>query len=242
MKWLLWREYRLNRLIRIVGAVLMLVPYVGALVLLVAASWASEPPAIGGPSPSPAIVMFGGAALYSIALSLLTLTFLGGNAFAGERADRSAEYLAYLPLSRLRRLAAKLLLALGTAVSIWGFNILVLLVLYFVLLVTPSEVPSVRPDDVDDVLGPAGLFAVTGLVMFSVAWLVSSLQSSPTFAVCSGVIVPWLLCIALQGAVWIYDPLQFGRLVTIGVAVASPVLAVVCFSIGTWYYLRRVEP
>ena len=103
MKWLLWREYRLTRLIRIVGAVLMVLPYVGALVLLVAASWASEPPAIGGPSPSRAVVLFGGGALYSILLSLLTLTFLGGNAFAGERADRSAEYLAYLPLSRLRR-------------------------------------------------------------------------------------------------------------------------------------------
>ncbi|HUT90305.1 MAG TPA: hypothetical protein VMY37_12465 [Thermoguttaceae bacterium] len=239
MKWLLWREYRLNRLIRIVGAVLLVLPYVFVLIGLVALSWASEPPSIGVPSPPPAIVAFGGAAFYSIFLSLLTLTFLGGNAFAGERADRSAEYLAYLPLSRLRRLAAKLALALGTAVSIWGFNILVLLVLYFVLLVTPSEVPSVRPDDV---LGPAGLFVVTGLVMFSVAWLVSSLQSSPAFAVCSGLISPWLLVIGLQAAAWIYDPLRFGLIVAVGYAVTCPVLAVVCFSIGTWYYLRRVEP
>ena len=239
MKWVLWREYRLNRLIRIVGAVLLVVPYIFALIELAAASWVSEPPAIGAPSPPGAVVVFGGAAFYSIALSVLTTTFLGGNAIAGERADRSAEYLAYLPLSRLRRLAAKLVFALGTAVSIWGFNILVLLVLYLSLLVTPSEVPSVRPDDV---LVPAGLFALTGLVMFSVAWLVSSLQSSPTFAVCSGLIAPWLLIIAAVGAAWIWDPLRFGPIVEVGYAVTCPALALVCFSIGTWYYLRRVEP
>lgn len=236
MNWVLWREYRLNRLIRIVGAVLMLVPYVFVLIeRAVLWCWPDFMP----PSPPPAIGLFGGAAFWSIGLSLLTLTFLAGNAFAGERADRSAEYLAYLPLSRLRRLAAKLLLALGTAVSIWGFNVLVLLVLYFILLVTPFELPSVRPDDV---LVPAGLFVVTGLVMFSVAWLVSSLQSSPAFAVCSGLIVPWLLGIALQGAAFLYDPNEFGRIVAIGYTIASLLLAVVCFSIGMWYYLRRVEP
>ena len=240
MKWLLWREYRLNRLIVIAGAVLMLVPYAFALIALVALSWASEPPAIGAPSPSPAVLVFGGAAFYSIALSVLTLTFLGGNAIAGERADRSAEYLAYLPLSRLRRLAAKLVLALGTAVSIWGFNVLVLLILYLGILLSGAPEPlSVRPDEV---LVPAGLFALTGLAMFSVAWLVSSLQSSPTFAVCSGLIAPWLLVSGLVGAAFIYDPLSFGLIVEVGYAVTCPVLAVVCFSIGTWYYLRRVEP
>lgn len=239
MTWVLWREYRLNRLIRIVGVVLMLVPYVSVLIALVAASWTAEPQAVGGPSPPSPILLLGGAALYSIALSLVTLTFLAGNAFAGERADRSTEYLAYLPLSRLRRLAAKLVLALGTAASIWGFNILVLLILCFILLAapTPIELPPVQPDEV---LVPAGFFAVTGLVMFSVAWLVSSLQSSPAFAVCAGLITPWLLALALQGAAFLYDPNRFGPIVAIGYAVASPVLAVACFSIGTWYYLRRV--
>jgi len=239
MKWVLWREYRLNRLIRIVGAVLMLLPYVFVLIGLVAAHWMSERPAIGAPSPPNPVLFVGGAALYSMALSLLTLTLLAGNAFAGERADRSAEYLAYLPLSRLRRLAAKLLLTLGTMVSIWGFNILVLLVLYFILLATPSAAPSVKPDDV---LIPLGLFALSGLIMFSVAWLVSSLQSSPTFAVAAGLIAPWLLALALQGAAFLFDPEEFGFIVVIGYAVAALLLAVACFSTGTWYYLRRVEP
>jgi len=236
MKWVLWREYRLNRLIRIVGAVLMLLPYVFVLIELAVRQWLE----IYVPqSPPSGIVLFGGAALWSTVLSLLTLTFLGGNAIAGERADRSAEYLAYLPLSRLRRLAAKLVLALGTAVSIWGFNLLVLFVLYVIILVTRPELPSVQPDDV---LVPAGLFALSGLVMFSVAWLVSSLQSSPTFAVCAGLVAPWLLALALQGAAFFYDPNRFGPIVAIGYAVTCLVLAVACFSTGTWYYLRRVEP
>jgi hypothetical protein len=87
-----------------------------------------------------------------------------------------------------------------------------------------------------------GSVALTSLLSFSVAWLVSSLQSSPTFAVCSGLITPWLVVIALQGAAWIYDPLSFGPIVAVGYAITCPILAAVCFSIGTWYYLRRVEP
>ena len=238
MKWLLWREHRLNRLVLVAGAVLLLLPYAIALGVV---WWASDPlaigppRAIGAPSPPNACVAFGGAAIYSIILSVLTLTFLGGNAIAGERADRSTEFLAYLPVSRLRRLAAKLVLTLSTAVSIWGANLLVLVI----LVSTASEWAQGRPDNSLIMLG---FVAVTSLLSFSVAWLVSSLQSSPTFAVCSGLIAPWLLVIGLQGAASIYDPLYFGPIVAVGYAVACPALAVVCFSIGTWYYLRRVEP
>ena len=103
MKWLLWREYRLNRLLLMTGATLLLLPYAIALFDLGWDAW-------WGSSQSPraenAARRFEVAAFFSIVISQLTLALLGGNAIAGERADRSAEFLAYLPVSRWRRLAA----------------------------------------------------------------------------------------------------------------------------------------
>ena len=99
MNWLLWREYRLNRPILIVGAFLLLLPHVIVAILL----WRGvQIPAENQPHP------FCGTAFYSIAISQLTVLILGANAIAGERADRSAEYMVYLPVSRSRRLLAKL--------------------------------------------------------------------------------------------------------------------------------------
>ena len=43
-------------------------------------------------------------------------------------------------------------------------------------------------------------------------------------------------------AAWATDAPSFDRFMETGYAIICPVVAVVCFSIGTWYYLRRVEP
>ena len=86
MKWLLWREYRLNRWILITGAVLLLLPY---LITLIVLCW---PNAIstGANHIVDSLIV---AAFYSLGISQLTVALLGGNAIAGERADRSAEFL-----------------------------------------------------------------------------------------------------------------------------------------------------
>jgi hypothetical protein len=87
--------------------------------------------------------------------------------------------------------------------------------------------------------------ALTGFTFFGVAWSVSSLQSSPTLAVCGGLATPLVIFMGIQGADWIrdtaYSP-EFYRFVGIAYAITCTVIAIVCFSIGTWYYLRRVEP
>ena len=54
------------------------------------------------------------------------LALLGGNSIAGERVDRSAEFLAYLPVSRGRILASKLLVALAAVPLIWLPNLVIL--------------------------------------------------------------------------------------------------------------------
>ena len=94
----------------------------------------------------------------------------------------------------------------------------------------------------EDVLRALYYVAITGLTFFGVGWLISSLQSSPTFGVCGGLITPLLILMGLQAAAWLSAAPSFDRFMKTGYAVTCPLLALVCFSIGTWYYLRRVEP
>lgn len=232
MKWLLWREYRLNRLILISGLAVSLMPYVTGVINL---TWWVP---YGWQTPEQIAVVFTMSAFYSVVFCQLTMALLGGNAIAGERADRSAEFIAYLPLSRSRRLASKLVLSLATIFLFWSINL-------GVILLPPTFFPEVAPL----FLGPAdtiyGYVAITGLTFFGVGWLISSLQSSPTFAICGGLISPLVIFTCLQGAAWAGGSLagpSYEPLVGAGYAVTCSVVAVACFSIGTWYYLRRVEP
>lgn len=227
MKWLLWREFRLNLLILGVAAFLLIVPYVVALIALCfvepglprhVAPWASA---------------LGGAACYSVILNQLTFALLGGNAFAGERNDGSAEFMAYQPVSRTRRVVSKLLLILITGLVIWGLNAVVLAPLF----------PYLDHRILDKSL-LSGLFvAITGLVFFCVGWLVSALQSSTTFAVGAGMITPFVLAATLEFFAWWlgWDSFEQNE-VAMAYAIGCVLIALASFPMGTWYYLRRIEP
>ena len=90
-------------------------------------------------------------------------------------------------------------------------------------------------------LTDAGI-AITGAVLYGVSWLISSFQSSPTFAVGGGVVAPMIVLMGLHAIAW-FGGVEFPqRFVEIGYATICLSLAVVCFAIGTWYYLRRIEP
>jgi hypothetical protein len=69
--------------------------------------------------------------------------------------------------------------------------------------------------------------------MFCVGWFISSIQSSPAFAVCAGLVTPILIILGLQITTWASMTWYVGISLT---------LAGVCFSLGTLYYLNRVEP
>ena len=86
--------------------------------------------------------------------------------------------------------------------------------------------------------------AITGLVFYGVSWLISSFQSSPTFAVAGGLITPILVGMGLVAMAWAMDMDEpsLKRFMRNGFATIFPILGIVCFSIGTWYYLKRVEP
>jgi ABC-type transport system involved in multi-copper enzyme maturation permease subunit len=228
MKWLLWREYRLNLLILGVAAFLLIVPYVIAVATVLIVGVENLVP-----ETSPWTAVLAAAAGYSLVLNQLTFALLGGNAFAGERADGSAEFMAYQPVSRARRLTSKLLLALIVALVIWGTN----------AVVAAALVSNVEHREIEQAIVFCGFVGLTGLTFFCVSWFVSAIQSTPTYAVAVGLIVPFLLVSTLQFiAVWTSWRLfsQYG--VAIGYTIGCLICVCVSFPLGTQLFLRRVEP
>ena len=96
MRWLLWKDYRHNQLILGTAVVLLVVPYL--LVLARAAVWILFN---GTPRTAPDVwdvwgQSFAIAGIWSLVALQVTLALFGGHAIAGERTDRSAEFLGAL--------------------------------------------------------------------------------------------------------------------------------------------------
>lgn len=162
MSWLLWREYRLNRWILALGAVGILAP------LLIAA-------VVFSTSDREVFPKFLTMSFCSQLSAAITVALLAGNAVAGGRADRSAEFLAYLPLSRWRTLASKLIFPLLIIAVAWSLN------LVFVV----SRIRPVEPMEFEG-MADLRVFASALLVTYSAAWLATQFLSSPPMRASSG--------------------------------------------------------
>ena len=224
MKALLWKDYRHNRQILVGLAIMLLIPYLflmgaelGTRLWYVDASenWTE---------------LFRMASIASLLLTVLAIGFLGGNAIAGERVDRSAEFVAYLPISRRPAVASKAIVAIGASLAFWLVNASV------------ACVTSWMIDDLPLNLVLEGvLFTTTGAVLiFGASWLFSSFMSSPPIATIMGlatVVVYGLTMTLIDQARGLdtprTDPLYF---------VLCVVLGGVCFVAGVICYVRRIEP
>jgi ABC-type Na+ efflux pump permease subunit len=235
MKWLLWKDYRHNRLVVFTGLLLVLLPYVLALYLT-----------LGGPFPGlydPHLPTwqwrenFGAASIGSLFLGQVVFALIGGNAIAGERVDRTAEFLFSLPIARRRLLASKLLLVLLIAAVVWA-NVAV-------LGRAQKEFPQTR--EWAGILEIGANLAITSLVFFCVAWMLSSFTPSPVLSTCGGLIAPILVWGGFWSVMWLSNPAalasrQFVDNAEFWYRAICLTIAPVSFLAGTWYYLRRVEP
>lgn len=220
MRALIWKEFRLCWPILLLGGILLAFPY-AVFLGQDGHHWRS-----GFHADSVIDSCVG-----SVFIAMFTLAVLGGNAVAGERNDRSAEFLACLPVSRAKNLASKLMWPVITMVSIIGVNACVL----YSLNVTIEDFTMFR-------VGASLVIAATICCLsFSAAWMCSSCFRSPTFAVAGGLVSP-LLLIVILGGVW---KVFFGSgagpsnivFVRVGLTVAG-----IFFAAGCFHYLRRVEP
>jgi ABC-type transport system involved in multi-copper enzyme maturation permease subunit len=243
MTWLVWKEYRQNRLIVWAMLFFLILPYL-AWPVMAFVVWRWNLP-LDRPGPR-WLFWFGETTYVSFCISQLAMALIGGNAIAGERIDRSEQFQACLPIPRVRILTAKLLLALLMFAVIWVPFLPFMGGLWF-------GQPKLHLREIQAIAN----VALTGLTFFCVAWFFSSLLGSSAVAVCAGVVTPFLAWTLPLLAMWAqgferyaarnvdsgagYIPLSQSLLVFWAYAICLT-LCPVCFALGTWLYLRRAEP
>jgi len=215
VRWLLWKEYRQHRTILFITLLLATAPYVLA---ALSAGWSH---------------VWDMGSLSSLMLSQLAFALIGGTLIAGERADRSAEFQTYLPIPRRRLWGVKLCLPLAIAAAIWFLN-------------APPILWSgtFRPLFTREGLTIFAMIATAGLNLFCCAWLLSSVIKSSAISVCGGLTVSWLsfsidVLAARHYCHLKIDPGEMGYAVILVFLLAE---SLICFAIGSWFFLRRVEP
>ncbi|MHC4443163.1 MAG: hypothetical protein ACYTF1_08010 [Planctomycetota bacterium] len=228
MKALLWKDLRVNRLVIIAGLVLLLTPYI-ALVMIklyedrlfnisASMSWSQA-------------LFF--SSWYSLICSCLTIALLGGNIIAGERMDRSAEFLAYLYPSRRMIIGSKILLTLIVFLVILGGNLSVILL---ALSKSSKQIWAVENTAV-----MMGTLISTLVIIFGTSWLFSSFMTSPTMATASGIATVIVVAIIVTRITY-YIKIESSIDVAVFYSWVAFVLGGLCFISGIIYYLRRVEP
>ncbi len=242
MNWLLWKDYRQNRLVVLAALAILLGPYLIGFGIIIVGCWVKAGIPDGqGFHWTPwwrEIVM--GASVYSLVISQLSIALIGGNAISGERVDNSSAFLYSLPIRRKKLLASKLLLSLAIAAIPWLLNVLVLWCL--------CGMGPIPPHKYQDVFVLAVNIAITGLIFFCVAWFLSSFVCSPIFDVCGGVITPFFVVSGISLVYWMLEATGSPQLAVDGWTFTiwywgiCLTLAPICFGVGTWHYLRRVEP
>ncbi len=232
MKALLWKDYRQNRQLLLAAGILFLLPYAFVIALRcleilrfgqgLDVNWARD---------------IEGASVGGLGISAVLCAFIAGNAVAGERADRSAEFTAYLPIPRRSAIASKAITAVGICVLLLLLNSLILLVADWFF---KEQWPVSHVVDNRDVFYVLFLMAMTAGFIFGVAWLCSTLLRSPAMAAAGGIVAVIVLFMGLT-----YLEEMYG-VATVAFDRWYPILCLIlgsgCFVAGTAYYLCRAEP
>ena len=231
---LVWREWRRSRTILFVALGIIV-----ALLLLVFSQPQTPPETAGGKiSVVDRMAVVGSFATWiAVHVSVFLLPLIAATSLAGERADRSAEFLAPLPVSRSVRLMAKVVLLAAVAIALWAP----------VLLVAPllENLQLVKADDYRSGLGLLGMVAAFTLLATALAWLLAAWVESPVIAAVGAiaipVAVPWgmfslqvpFLAPASFFSLW-FDSEGIPQSLTLLVAAAF-------FAAGSALYVRRLE-
>jgi ABC-type transport system involved in multi-copper enzyme maturation permease subunit len=232
MKALLWKDWHVNRVVMQATTAGCVLPYFVSTWMNLMSYWRN-----GNYVPWSEMLTISG--LFGLAISILLVALLGGNAIAGERADRSAEFFAYLPVPRRHALLSRLAVVLSAALLVWLINLAVLYWLApHVGAMTSSDARAFAADRRKFV----PLIAVTAGLAFGTAWLCSSLLSSPSIAAAVGILAPGALSLVLVTLREIADVRHTTFDIVPWYVGLAPAIGLIFFAAGCVYYLRRVEP
>ncbi|MFN0052342.1 MAG: ABC transporter permease [Planctomycetales bacterium] len=222
---LFWKDVRINRLPLLVGVILLIGPYLLAV-------------GVGTfNSPAGTSAMWGGilalGSIYGLACSQLTLAVLAGNVIAVERADRSAEFLGYLPASKAQILLSKSALLIGAGLIVTAVNLAA-------LMIANSMIGSATGGSAGMSLLDLSQISLVGVGAAGVGWAASAkleTTGAPVlFAIATPIMVPGAFYLTYFALGW---PLE--ELSGTTILLTCGLVGAVFFVIGWVYYLRRVE-
>ncbi len=230
LKALIRKDLRLCRLPIVTGVVLLLGPFAMAVVIV------SNMPLWTEATPASAwAVLLGIGSYFSVMCSQPTLAMISGNIIAAERSDRSAEFLAYLPPSRVQVLLSKFIVLAAAVVVVWGFHFGVSFIAYWLA----GGVQAAETMTTD--LVPLRYLAAIGFAAVGSGWCASAMSENTGPAVALAFATPLVLLgvLALTQYLtgWPYS-LDYAKVYFSACAVCGAVL----FMSGTVYFLRRIQP
>jgi ABC-type transport system involved in multi-copper enzyme maturation permease subunit len=222
---LLKKDWRLNAIPIYGGTLLVAVPYLVVALALICQSdrdrrhwWADDLQV---------------AAIMGTMLTVAVTAVFGGVAFAQERRERSADFLAMLPVSRCKIVLSKAIIGILFSGALWAAN-------YAVYDKAATHGITSGSDHIS-ILFIYALAADAMLIAFGIAWFASSFLSSPSIAACIGIgatVALGLLGMLPDRFLW-----QLPDEYRIGIVLTLPAMpGVLGFIGGTLHYLRRVEP
>ena len=226
---LLWKDFRLYRPLLILGAVLMILPYLGGVGLSAYLEWRH-----GQGQWHTAYWQLLGAG--SLMLSLLTFALLGSVAIAAERQQRSAEFMAYLPPTRRAVLVSKTIVAVVPALVIWAVNLLVIYALAPQAGNPPTGGSYAGDDNLHQMIPALG---ATSVLLFGAGWCCSTLCASHAAAAGASLIASPTVALGMRALEYFFG---WRHLIENWYVPVAVFLGVAGFVIGIVYYLRRVEP
>jgi ABC-type transport system involved in multi-copper enzyme maturation permease subunit len=163
----------------------------------------------------------------------MTLAVLAGNVIAVERADRSAEFLGYLPPSKAQILLSKSALLIGAGIVITAVNLATALVANS--LITTPDGPALGMSLLD-----LSQISLVGVGAAGVGWAASAKLETTGAPVFFAIATPMMVAGAFYLAYFTFGwPLE--ELSGTTILLTCGAVGVVFFAVGWVYYLRRVE-
>jgi ABC-type transport system involved in multi-copper enzyme maturation permease subunit len=231
MKALLWKDFSMSLPVMIAGGCAFFIPFLVVVLVMVSTDINA------GERPLQVLVAgLGASAIVGLMFSQVLIAAFAANAIAGERSDRSAEFLFTLPAHRWQILASKFLIAFAGSLALW--------VIHLVIADLICDRLTGGAAQLADSLPPRWPIATLGIFGFGASWLASAFLGSPAKAFGAGagmvIAVNYAFFVLHVNLGWMRE--HPGEFYGQWCAAANLLLGIATLAIGAWYFLRRVEP
>ncbi len=190
---------------------------------------------------SRALLTLAGGSNFGFSATTFFAALLAGSVFTLERSDRSAEFLACLPPTRMQNLISKTSVVLGAVGAMSAVHGISNLAAHQILPFAHAEASLGVKNALTDALGVLTFSAVTVSVVGGAFAMSSSLNSNGV-PILSGLLTPVLVLSVVSLVGWALDIPSEGDVFQIRFATSSMVLGTTFASIGCYSYLTRSEP